>query len=135
MTHYNETTPTGAGVYAQHNWSHPLVTPSILYFDDYIVMQAVSGPGSVEVPLLHALSYDRPKDEVLTAFHVAVQWVRYNAHDINLTASFVRIHSSGISHDWMRKQLVEELGFVAVPMPSGDFIFQYELRQKGADNA
>lgn len=135
MTHYNETTPTGAGVYAQRNWSHPLVTPSILYFDDYIVMQMVSGPGSVEVTLLHALSHYTPRQEVLSAFAVAIQWVRYNAHDINLTAHFVRIHSSGISHDWMRKHLVEQMDFVAVPMPSGAFIFQYELRQKGADNA
>lgn len=135
MTRYDQTFPTGAGVYAQLNYLHPLGNAPYVYIDDFIIMQMISGPGSVEVPLLHVVSHDTPADYQLTAFHVAVQWVRYHADFVNLTASFVRIHSSGISHDWMRKQLVEELGFVAVPQPGGDFVFQYSLRQKGADNA
>lgn len=124
------TLPNAVQIIDQDNYAHPLVDAPYVYIDDYVIMQMVSGPGSVEVPLIHCLSYELPRDVVLTAFVVAVQWVRYNAHSICPTAHFVRIRSSGLTHDWMRRQLVEQMDFVAVPQPGGDFIFQYDLRVK-----
>lgn len=121
------TTPADAVVLDQINYDHSLGGSPYLYVDNHMVLQAVSGPGSVEVPLLYTFSSYLPSDRVLTAVARAVQWVRYNAHAICPTARFVRIYGSGISHDFIRKWLLDEGNFVAVPQPSGEFIYQYEL--------